>query len=237
MPFPGLRQRGYTMIELLVVLSIVGVLAMMAVASIRPSQSDAVRSIMITLEGQLANAQNASNMTTQDVYIAAQGDWTGAAGDVLTIDARTMGPGAANPPGTTDITPLSATRNGSTSECFTSLYSQNVRDHVNAGIDTSTWCATALGAAPTLQSLSFFSTNTAFLAAMNNPLCQGPNLSWVVLSGISHTFLTGFCIVVVGLRNGHPVVSGPIGMIVVPAGSANIYKYYKPNNSSVWGRM
>ena len=55
---------------------------------------------------------------------------------------------------------------------------------------------------------------------------------------INHQFVTGFCIVVVGLNAaGNAVPGGPVGVIVVPAGSANIYKYFKQNGGTTWGRM
>jgi prepilin-type N-terminal cleavage/methylation domain-containing protein len=252
MSSPGHRSRGYSLVELLIVLVIAGILAMLGVYSLRPKTTDAVRSVMSEIEGVLLNAQNSAYLSTQDIYITAKGDWVTAPPGNLIIDGRPLNTAVVGLPPylptSPILTPGSATnRLGSPSECFQSLYTQNVRDHLSAGVDdTGAWYTTALGGAAPLSALPFFANNatfstgmtTNFAAAMNNPLCNNGGVQTpVVFSGISRQFLSGFSIVVVGLNGGTAVANGPIGVIVVPAGGANIYKYFKPNGSNTWGRM
>jgi prepilin-type N-terminal cleavage/methylation domain-containing protein len=244
MKLPVRHCRGYTIVELLVVLVIVGILALASVYMIRPRTTDSVRAVMSEVEITLLNAQNSANISTQDIYVASRGTWLNGS---LIIDARplvTTGVNAvSNPPLPSDLIPGSATsRVGSPAECFRSRYLQSNRDHMSAGIATDdSWLTIALGSAPTLQSRSVFTALPGFTTAMSNQLCYPATVStdptWVVLNGVNRRFLTGFSIVVVGLANGIPVPNGPVGVLVVPAGGATIYKYFKPNGSNVWGRL
>ena len=237
---PRRPDRGFTLVEMLLVLIIVGVLAIAAVYMIRPRTRDSVRSVMTEIEGQLLNAEAASLLSAQDIYVVSSGNWVDGSfimdarpfvgGGVVPADPSTLA-GALTPGGTTY-------RLGPLSECFRSMYTQGNRDHMSAGVDCkgAGWYATALGSASDIATLSTFSPTTmaSFKTAMGTPLVSQ---TYVVLSGMNQTFLTGFCIVVVGLSGGKPIPNGPIGMLVVPASSGNIYKYYKPDGSTTWKRL
>ena len=165
--------RGYSLTELLVTLVIVGILAMAGFQAFRPRPTDAVRAVIMDLEGLLMTALSTSRNSTQDIYITSQGDWVPAGNGALLIDARpfaTIGANAASsPPSAANLMPGAACRLGSTAECFRSQFSQGVRDHLSAGVDTTgTWYAAALGAAPALNTLTFFNTVTmaSFTAAI-----------------------------------------------------------------------
>ena len=67
--------RGYSLIELLVVLVIVGILAVVGVTMIGSRPAGSVRTVMDELEGALSNAHKLSVATGSDVMIATQGDW------------------------------------------------------------------------------------------------------------------------------------------------------------------
>ena len=246
MPAPGRSEPGYSLMEVLVVLTIVATMLLASVLMIRPRTTDSVRSVMFELEGLLMNAENASKLATEDIFLTSQGDWVDTGNGPLVLDARpfitTGASAAANPPSAANLIPGATCRVGSSSECFRSQYGQGSRDHLSAGVDTTgAWYTTALGAAPALNTLSFFNTTAmaSFTAAMANPLCTSAlnTTTPVVLSGINHSFLTGFSIVVVGLRNGSPVKNGPIGMLVVPAGGVNVYRFFKPDGKTTWGRI
>jgi prepilin-type N-terminal cleavage/methylation domain-containing protein len=230
---------GYSLVELLAALAIVSVLALAAAAMLRPRATDAVRSVMAEVEGLLVNAQNAANLTPMDIYVAASGNWTEG---TLVIDGRplvTTGAHAvASPPSLAQQAPGSAVyRVGPDAECFRSRYAQGSRDHLSAAIDTTgAWYAAALGGAPGLAQVSPVDTSPDFTAALATPLCTGSQNS-VVMNRISHQFVTGFSIVVVGLAGGAPIPNGPVGVIVVPAGGANLFKYFKPAGQDTWGRL
>jgi len=226
------------MIELMLVLAIVAIMALVGATLIRPRTSDSVRSVMGEVEGVLLNAQHAAGLSAQDLYISTDGSWVAG---TLIIDARPLSTtGVSSPPTAAELAPGNATtRFGSPSECFRSRYLQNDTDHRYAGIDTGgAWLATALGSATDLKNTTLMNTAAlaGFKTALGAPLCTG-SYNKVVLNSISRNFVDGFCVVVVGLKNGTAVANGPVGILVAPAGSANIYKYFKPNGSNTWGRM
>jgi prepilin-type N-terminal cleavage/methylation domain-containing protein len=232
------RMSGFSLVELLVVLAIIGVLAVAGVSFFRPRSSDAVRSLMTDLEGTLLNAQNSASLSAQDVYISTTGNWTDG---TFVLDPRPLlATAVSNPPSATDLAPgTSPNRMGSTAECFFSRYDKNDRVHMAAGVDTTgAWETAALGTATDLKDLPFLSTSTMapLQAALGNRLCTG-SLNSVVLTSANRTFVSGFYIAVVGLVSGQPKVGGPIGILVVPAGSGTVYKYYKPDGSNTWRRM
>ena len=83
---------GYSLVELLVVLAIVGILAIAGVTMIGNRQSGAVRGLLDELEGALNNAQQAGVATGRDVAIVTWGTWDAAAPLRLALgDASTTG--------------------------------------------------------------------------------------------------------------------------------------------------
>ena len=165
----------------------------------------------------------------------------------LIIDGRPLTTTGANAVDPTNLkkddpkfAPGSSTyRMGSPAECFYSMYLKGNRDHMSAGIDnsgTAAWYKAALGSASDLATLAPIKSMSAFTDALSNPLCISSQ-NYAEMNGLNRTFNTGFSIVVVGLRNGQPVPNGPIGVLIVPAGGSNVYKYYKPDGRTKWGRI
>jgi prepilin-type N-terminal cleavage/methylation domain-containing protein len=229
---------GYSLIELLVVVAIVGVLTLVGLSTLGDRRGNSVRSVMDQIEGVLMNAQNAAVLSSMDIYVSSTGNWTDGS---LIIDARPLNPAVVSyPPTAANIKAgVDANRLGGNSECFRSRYLTD-RDHQSAGVNTGTnWYNTALGSATDLVSTSPVSTNAGLVAAMGNPLCLGTagGDSYVILNGQTRRFETGFKVVVVGLTNGAPVSGGPIGVILVPANSSNVYKFYKQGGSTTWRRL
>jgi len=240
MNFSPNDRSGFSLIEMLVVLAIVAILAIASVAMLRPRTTDSVHSVINELEGMILNTQHSAALSSQDIYLSAKGNWVAG---TLVIDPRPMGPTAAVPPSASDKDPGSITspRLGASNECFRSRFLSGDRDHLNAGIDTSgAWVTTALAGATNLKDLAMFNTTAmaGFKTAMSTPLCPSDtSVNTVVLSNVNKNFVTGFSIVVVGLHGGQPVAKGPIGVLVVPAGGGNVFKYFKPNGSNTWGRL
>lgn len=228
-------HRGYSLIELLVVLVIVGILAMVGVSMIGDRPTSAVRSVMDELEGTLSQAQKTASLTSQDVYLSTSGTWVG--GNLL-LDGRALSPSVSFPPAAGDLVAGDGTKRvGSNSECFRSLYPRS-RDHLSAGVDTASWYSTALGGASDLKDVEPVKSSTELVNALasGNRLFTGSD-HYAIVNGLTKRFEGGFSVAVVGLRDGQPIVGGPVGVIVVPANSTAIYKFYKSSNGSGWRRL
>jgi prepilin-type N-terminal cleavage/methylation domain-containing protein len=225
---------GYSLIELMVVLFIVGVLAMVGVVSMGDREGTSVRSLMDQVEGTIMQAQKTAQATGQDVCLSANGTWTAAGQPSLSgsspfiLDPRRFQNPSANPD------PYSGARLGSDSETFISLYRSSARDHIHAAVATD---ATALGVAASLLTVSPFNsaTDTSFKDAFNNPLANGGQ-NRAIANGVNYRFNTGFAIVVVGLKSGATDTSGPVGVLVVPQNSANVYRFYRRAGETTWKR-
>lgn len=233
------RCRGYSLIELLVVMVIITVLATVGVMMIGDRRAGAVRSVMDEIEGVLYNAQKSSFASSRDIHVTTAGAWIDAS---LIMDARPLvvpDPIPAGWPNAAYLTPgLDANRVGAPSECFRSRFPSD-RDHASAAIVVNPGGAAtvryggALGTCPALETVSPLVTQTDFTGALANPIFTGAQQD-IVISGLSKRFMTGFSIVIVGIREGIPVVNGPIGVIVVPRNSSIVYKYFKSDGSNQW---
>jgi prepilin-type N-terminal cleavage/methylation domain-containing protein len=213
-------SKGYSLIELLVVLVIVGLLAYVGLSTLGDRKGNAVRGVMDEVEGVLLTAQRNAVATGTDVTISASGNWVAG---TLTLDGR-----RADPADTTK-------RLGSNSEVFTSQYTTGQRGHVSAGVVDATGYTTALGAAPGLVTVAP-GTAEPFLSALGNNLFTGVAKT-VVISGATKRFNTGFCIYIAGLRGGGAASNGPVGVIVVPGNMANVFKFYKREGETTWRRL
>ena len=229
---------GFSLIEALVVLAIMSVLVIVGVTMLGDRKANSVHSVMDQIEGVLMNAQNSALISPLDIYVSSTGNWLDGS---LIIDARPLNSAVVGfPPSAANIKAgVDANRLGGNSECFRSRYLTD-RDHMSAGVNTGTnWYNTALGSAPDLRTVAPVSTNNSMLTAMSTPLCLGSagGDSSAVLNGRTRRFETGFYVVVVGLSNGAPQAGGAIGVILVPANSSNVYKFYKPSGSVTWRRL
>ena len=231
---------GYSMVELLVVLAIVGIVTLVGVTMIGDKKANSVRAVMDEIEGVLLNAQKTSQMTSLDIYMATTGHWTDG---TLVLDGRALNSATITAPPAALVTAdwkagTDANRLGSPTECFRSLYKSTInRDHQSAGVDCGDgWYATARGSASDLSTVDPVKSNAVLLDAMGTRLFTGGD-SYAILNGTTHRFETGFSIVVVGLNAGAPVAGGAVGVIIVPKNSSSVYKFYKPSNSVTWRRL
>lgn len=242
MGFQHRQSRGFTLVELLVVLVTVGVLAMVGVSMIGNRQSSAVRAMLDELEGDLTNVRNAAAATGRDMTLE------GSSPPLLVAfgDASLISPGVDNIQAT--VTRLLA---GLPADP-TVTYSQSVviplrfmaNDPIQSRarvvpVGSNDW-TTATTATSSGQ------TNTAYTKVdpfktgdvLDGQVTDAHNLFQAVgsttpvqptVSGSSQRFTSTFCIKVVGTSpNGGPMNGSPMGLIVVLANSATIYKFYNP---------
>jgi len=221
MRFRFRRCSGFSLIELLVVLAILGILSMVGLSMLGDRKGSAVRGVMDEIEGVLMAAQRNAASTGTDVTLLASGKWTDGS-DKLTIDGRRW-----DPTKTPDITKPD-TRLGSTSEVFTSHYFGGARDHRSAGVDKGDTAINLNTVSPC--------KDDPFKTALDNNLCTGA-VKTVVINGTTKRFMTGFYIVVTGLQGGSPAANGPVGVIVVPGNMTSVFKFYKREGETQWRRL
>ena len=238
---PDRRPRlGFSLIELLVVIVIVGVLALVGVTMLGSKPSGSVRGIMDELEGVLATAHKRAVATGQDVVITTNGDW--AVPNFMTMTFT----------------------NAASADGFTLAYgvsSSNVpdrilREHLHGGVVTkaqiaaSDWWATAQSTGTDINAVHPFDTaGTGFHPSSGSSILTDDTLNLfyggttphtVLISGTSKRFTTSFWIKVVGLTNGLPIPGGPMGVLVVQANGATIYKFYNSGTRTgdgIWRKI
>lgn len=225
MKVPSCQSRGYSLIELLVVLVIVGILAVVAVVMVGNRPSGSVRSVLDELEGTLSAAQKLSIATGRDVMIATQGEWSATNPMRLSYGDATLGSALV----------LS---NGATApESF--RVAVNVggglrREHMYAGVVTvanNTWWNTAASGSTDINAVDPFKATDGFVGILsdtNNLFQGGTDVGTARISGANKRFLTTFWIGVVSLKDGSPFAGGPMGVLVVQANGAQIFKFYNP---------
>lgn len=230
MPGQQRREGGYSLIELLVVLSIVGALAIGASVYLTGKKNHAVRAVMDELEAMLAGAQKSTVATGNDVVMGASGDWKAG---TLRLDARPL-VASANP--MSDDIHDPDKRIGPASEVFTSKYA-SLPQHRAAGIATdASWYPVALGDGDDLKTFELFKDDP-YKSAMNNPLFDGTRKR-VVINGLTKKYQTGFSVLVVGITSsGRPIKNGPMGMLVVPADGTAAYRFYRAEGEKSWKRQ
>lgn len=237
MKHPPNPQKGYSLIELLVVLAIVAILAIAGISMLGNRPGGAVRGVMDELEGSLLEAHKLAVATGRDVLIVTKGDWLGAGSPLI------MTRGVVTPT-STPATILTAGQLAS--ESFRVGLSGTVvsREHMHAGVPIpgSTWWATAQGTNQALDAVEPFVSEPFKTAGITSPnyLFQGATVNSVRISGGDKRFTSTFVIRVVGLSNGNAIPSGPMGLILVQANGATIYKFYNPgarDGDGKWRRI
>ena len=221
MPF----SRGYSLVELLVVLAVVGILGLVGAVMLGNRHTGAVRAVMDELEGTLSGAHHLAGATGRDVLVVTKGEWGGSApmrmayGDAAKGSATLLADGAA------------------ASEAFHVAVNTEgalLREHMSAGVVTQShanwWTAATNGLADLTAAAPFSDATTGFqgLLADGNNLFGGDGVGSVLISGTSLRFTSSRWIKVVSLSNGEPVKGGPVGVLVVKAGGGQVHRFYNP---------
>ena len=238
MDVPTRQSRGYSLIELLVVLVIVGVLSIVGVVMLGNKPSGSVRTVMDELEGTLSAAQKLSVATGRDVMVATTGEWSATNPMRLAYGDATLG------------SALVLSNGQTASETFRVAVNAGgglQREHMYAGVVTVTnkaWWNSAASGSTAINSIDPFHTTAGFVGILTdaNNLFQGnPTVGSARISGADKRFVTTFWIGVVGLSNGQPLSGGPMGVLVVQAKGAQIYKFYNPGirngGDGTWRRI
>lgn len=241
MKHPGPNQRGYSLIELLMVLVILSILSIAGVVYLGNRPSTGVRAILDELEGSLVEAQRLAIATGRDVTLATDGNWTAATPAVLVRgDSTILAAEWANilaaaqgtwPPakGTMNDTQLNSL--GIAFRLGTSSNGALTREHMNAAIAIDpAWWGTAQGDNEDINKVTPFLATTGFNGQLvdANLLFKNAADTTLSLSGTSKRFNQTLWIPVVGLSAGLPVPGGPMGVIFVQASGGSIYKFYNP---------
>jgi prepilin-type N-terminal cleavage/methylation domain-containing protein len=257
-PHPS-GDSGYSLIEVLVVLVIVGALTIVGVTLLGSRAGNSVRVVMDELEGAIMDAHKYAATSGRDVAIVTWGDWdvSGttptllmARGDAAQTSLQIQS--VANDLIGNDPTKLPTTDVGkSVAVMFAPSRS---REYMNAGVVVkgSDWWTNAMQANGAgkqnedLKTVVPFSTDAGFKAAYTtdsnatNLFQGGSTLNQVIISGANKRFTGSFNIQVVGMTSGRAVPGGAMGLLVVQNNGATVYRFYNPgvvNGDGKWRRI
>lgn len=235
--------RGYSLIEILVVLAIFGILSVVGVSMLGNRQGASVRSLLDEMEGTLNSARKAAYATGRDVAVDNWGTWSTAAplvvamGDASLLDDQIQA--AANKLLTSQA--VDATINYTQTVSVPFRFLPNDPNHARACIvvataDTTNWATamTALGSGAANQDINSVDpfkageTMNGLVTSANNFFKSG-GIQRTVISGNTQRFTSNFIIQIVGTSPSAGALPGsPMGLIVALANGTSIYKFYNP---------
>jgi prepilin-type N-terminal cleavage/methylation domain-containing protein len=246
---------GYSLIELLVVLAIVGILSFAGVSMLGNRGGNSVRVVLDELEGAIMDAHKLAASSGRDVSIVTWGTWDVTGATPTLVMAR----GTSNQ--TSDVIqgvatnllatpPVIPTTDPAKSVAVVFAPSRS-RQYLNAAVvvnGAASWDnalqKTSNGKQnPDITTVVPISTDANFIAAYTaaNNLFQGTAVAnQVTISGSNKRFNNSFIIQVVSTSGGFAVPGGAMGFIVVLSNGATVYKFYNPgvnNGDGQWRRI
>jgi prepilin-type N-terminal cleavage/methylation domain-containing protein len=218
-------SRGYSFIELVVVMTIIGILTMAGILKLTDNRPAAVKTLTVALATSLKEAQTTARNRGVQVDVLT----SGATQTTLNMSARFPDVLAAVP-----VPPATGTL--ITNPLFTgnaSLYA--VVDAAGAQVSSVTRNWAGLNALGDLA-LNFGNTTARIgTLAEQNQLFSGSSTPAVAMSFFSNGTANGnFAMVVLGSRNGVALTGTPMGVIVACA-SGDILVFYKSDPSVASG--
>ena len=257
MSFHPRSAKGYSLVEVLMVMAIFAVLAVVGVSMIGNRQAAAVRSLLDELEGALTNARSEAAASSRDVAIETWGTWTTTTPTVLAFGDASLIPSTTGMTTTTDrLQPTALNLLNSLPADPLIPYSQSVvvafhflgsdvsqsRARISLA-NSGDWTIAGTGNLD-ITTLAPFTNGgewNGVLNDANNLFLAGGALNTKLINGIGQRFASTFIIEVVGTSpNNGPMPGSPMGLIVVLKNSGAIYKFYNPGTregNGQWRRI
>lgn len=215
---PQRRNSGYSLIEILVVLVIVGILSMAYVVYRPDKNAPAVRGAMNSIYGTLVDARTLARGTGNPVTLTPTG---GAASAVLTYVGQASGVAATG----TTLTPPTGV--------YTHATDPSVARFCIVDLDGS---STAGAAALASLKSSLSGSKASGTSIFNSTIWNQSLFNQVFTYNSDGTASIEGYVLVVGATGGAALPNGPVGILLVNT-SGNIYRYYRSNSSSTWVRL
>lgn len=245
---------GYSLIELLVVLAIIGILSIVGVSMLGNRGGNSVRAVLDELEGGIMDAHKFAAATGRDVAIVTWGQWdpTGQWDRTGATALMMMARGAASQTSaaiqTVATTPPASPTDAEKTVAAVFVPSRS-REYMHAGVVTngSTWWTNAMQVTGSgrqnenITTVEPFQSDASFQAANTaaNNLFQGA-LNQVTISGANKRFNASFVVQVVSTSGGFAIPGGAMGLIVVLNNGGTVYKFYNSgvaNGDGRWRRI
>jgi prepilin-type N-terminal cleavage/methylation domain-containing protein len=231
MRFHARKTHGYSLIEILFVLAILGILSVVGVTMIGNRQASSVRTMVDELEGALVNARQYSASTGRDIQICNWGNWTAANPLFLAFGDASLTPAVikttALDPNNKTVTVLFHYLPNDTNQARARIVLAGSGDWGTAGQPTSAGVKN-----DDIQTLNPFASQATWKDLVKDDTFNTFNTApqqTVVISGNTSRFNTTFIIEVVGTSpSAGPLPGSPMGLIVVLANGSEIYKFYNP---------
>jgi type II secretory pathway pseudopilin PulG len=224
------RYLGYSFIELLVTMSIAGVLGLSAMAYKGFQKPDPVLATMAELEALLTKAQQDTFTTGKDVILTPSGEWKAG---TLRLEAKPLLPAADQ---RIRSTFNSQKQTGPDSDGTPSRYPILPKYPGAAVVTEAEWYPLVLGNGMDLKTFGLCRCEP-YKTAIETRLLEGTH-HHVKIKWQDGTFETGFSILVVDVSDsGEPIKDGSMGMVVVPANRSVVYHFYRPQGEKTWKRV